>query len=134
MIVRVNDRGPFVDDRLIDLSYGAAVRLGFDQQGTARVRLEHIDIVGRDDWREHHGKGYRRLQVGAYQSMVAADTIARNVREAIGNDILVEVTTVKEGAREVYRVRLGPVGKAEDLDDVQALLDRNGLPKGQRLP
>ena len=134
MIVRVNDRGPFVDDRLIDLSYGAAVRLGFDQQGTARVRLEHIDMVGRDDWREHHGKGYRRLQVGAYQSRVAADTIARNVRETIGSDILVEVTTVKEGADEVYRVRLGPVGKAEDLDDVQALLDRNGLPKGQRLP
>jgi cell division protein FtsN len=91
-------------------------------------------MVGRDDWRDHHGKGYRRLQVGAYQSRVAAETIASNVREAIGNDILVEVTTVKEGANEVYRVRLGPVGKTEDLDDVQALLDQNGLSKGQRLP
>ena len=67
-------------------------------------------------------------------SMVAADAIARDVRQAIGSDILVEVTTVKEGAHEVYRVRLGPVGKAEDLDVVQALLGQNGLPMGQRLP
>lgn len=38
-IVRVNDRGPFHDDRLMDLSYAAAVKLGFDLQGTAPVRL-----------------------------------------------------------------------------------------------
>ena len=39
MIVRVNDRGPFVGDRLIDVSYGVAVKLGFAEQGTARVRV-----------------------------------------------------------------------------------------------
>jgi len=39
-IVRVNDRGPFHADRIIDLSYAAAVKLGFADRGTARVRLE----------------------------------------------------------------------------------------------
>lgn len=39
LVVRVNDRGPFVNDRIIDLSREAARRLGFEQQGTARVRV-----------------------------------------------------------------------------------------------
>ena len=39
-VLRVNDRGPFHDDRLIDLSYAAAVKLGFDLNGTAPVRVE----------------------------------------------------------------------------------------------
>lgn len=41
-IVRVNDRGPFVDDRLIDLSYAAAVKLGFADAGTANVEVRAI--------------------------------------------------------------------------------------------
>jgi len=41
-IVRVNDRGPFHDDRIIDLSYAAAVKLGYHNKGTARVKLEVI--------------------------------------------------------------------------------------------
>jgi rare lipoprotein A len=43
MIVRVNDRGPFYGDRVIDLSAGAAKKLGFYRRGTARVRVEAID-------------------------------------------------------------------------------------------
>ncbi len=42
VIVRVNDRGPFHDDRIIDLSWVAAVRLGLEQQGSARVEVEAI--------------------------------------------------------------------------------------------
>jgi len=43
IVVRVNDRGPFVKDRIIDLSYAAASALGYDQQGTARVRVQALD-------------------------------------------------------------------------------------------
>ena len=42
LIVRVNDRGPFVDDRVIDLSAEAAKRLGFYEKGTARVKVEVV--------------------------------------------------------------------------------------------
>lgn len=42
MEIRINDRGPFFDDRLIDLSYAAAVKLGYAQQGSARVRVEAL--------------------------------------------------------------------------------------------
>ena len=41
-IVRVNDRGPFHDNRIIDLSYAAAVKLGYHNKGTAKVKIEVI--------------------------------------------------------------------------------------------
>ena len=44
IILRVNDRGPFVDGRIIDLSAGAARKLGFFEQGTAKVRVEALDV------------------------------------------------------------------------------------------
>ena len=40
--VRLNDRGPFVDGRIIDLSHGAAERLGFARQGVTRVRVRYV--------------------------------------------------------------------------------------------
>ena len=43
-IVRINDRGPFHSERLIDLSWAAAVKLGIDQTGTGRVRVEVISV------------------------------------------------------------------------------------------
>ncbi|MFZ7125210.1 MAG: septal ring lytic transglycosylase RlpA family protein [Desulfobacterales bacterium] len=46
IIVRVNDRGPFVDGRIIDLSAGAAKRLGFHRKGTARVLVEAVQVDG----------------------------------------------------------------------------------------
>ena len=42
VLLRVNDRGPFRDDRIIDLSYGAALTLGFAEQGTAPVLVEAV--------------------------------------------------------------------------------------------
>ena len=42
MVVRVNDRGPFVDNRIIDLSAEAAKQLGFFEKGTAKVKIEVI--------------------------------------------------------------------------------------------
>jgi rare lipoprotein A len=44
MILRVNDRGPFVKGRIIDLSAGAAKQLGFYRNGTARVRVETVEL------------------------------------------------------------------------------------------
>jgi rare lipoprotein A len=46
IIVRVNDRGPFVKGRIIDLSAGAAKKLGFYRQGTASVLVETVDLRG----------------------------------------------------------------------------------------
>jgi len=53
VIVRVNDRGPFHSERVIDLSYAAASRLGLTDHGTGRVKVEAIDP---DQWLARHGK------------------------------------------------------------------------------
>lgn len=57
LIVRINDRGPFVGDRIIDLSYAAAKQLGIDKQGLARVQVTSIDP------RDHDGKVPKTLRV-----------------------------------------------------------------------
>ncbi len=46
-IVRINDRGPYVEGRELDVSYAVAQKLGFDQRGTARVRLELLEVPKR---------------------------------------------------------------------------------------
>ena len=48
IIVRVNDRGPFINGRIIDLSAGAARKLGFYNEGTARVLVETVNLGGKD--------------------------------------------------------------------------------------
>jgi rare lipoprotein A len=48
LIVRINDRGPFVGDRIIDLSYAAAKHLGVDKQGTAMVQVTSVDPRDHD--------------------------------------------------------------------------------------
>ncbi len=52
VIVRVNDRGPFLHERIIDLSYAAATKLGYANKGTARVRVERITRaqIARGSW------------------------------------------------------------------------------------
>jgi rare lipoprotein A len=49
LVLRVNDRGPFVKNRLIDLSQAAAHELGFEDQGLARVRVQYLGLAGLDD-------------------------------------------------------------------------------------
>jgi rare lipoprotein A len=51
VVVRVNDRGPFLEGRMIDLSRKAARRLGFEKHGTARVRVKVLEESSRLLWR-----------------------------------------------------------------------------------
>ena len=52
IILRINDRGPYVGDRILDCSYGAALKLDFKDQGTANVKIEIIEWG--DDVYMHH--------------------------------------------------------------------------------
>jgi rare lipoprotein A len=57
LILRVNDRGPFVDDRLIDLSYAAAHELGFERQGLAQVHVRYLGLAPLDEPPIRPGEG-----------------------------------------------------------------------------
>ncbi|WP_370261652.1 septal ring lytic transglycosylase RlpA family protein, partial [Limnobacter sp.] len=60
VIVRVNDRGPFLRGRIIDLSYAAAFQLDYIQQGSAEVLVEKLTPDAIAAWAFHHGPGERR--------------------------------------------------------------------------
>ncbi|MCL5287106.1 MAG: septal ring lytic transglycosylase RlpA family protein [Acidobacteria bacterium] len=54
-MVRINDRGPVIDGRGIDVSYEVARSLGFEEQGLARLRIELLEVP-KNHWREKHKK------------------------------------------------------------------------------
>ncbi|MEZ5560866.1 MAG: septal ring lytic transglycosylase RlpA family protein [Pseudomonadales bacterium] len=106
-VVRVNDRGPFHSDRIIDLSYAAAVKLGFADHGTARVRLQSIE----------EPPAYF-LQAGAFRDLAAADALKDALTRLTGQPAYV----VRVSDDKLFRVRLGPVfGRPEALR-LQALI------------
>jgi rare lipoprotein A len=52
-VVRINDRGPYIQGRELDVSYAVARKLGFEERGTAKVRLELLEVPSRPV-AEHH--------------------------------------------------------------------------------
>ena len=82
VVVRVNDRGPFVDThkRIIDLSRGAAARLDMLDKGVARVRIETIgEVRGLTKAGELTGQFY--IQVGAFTRKSNAEALAQTLRD-----------------------------------------------------
>ena len=79
IVVRINDRGPFVDTRIIDLSKRSADALGFKNHGMARVRVQLIGPAPLDDQGAHLAMMNRKVSQGASMSslIAAADGPAR---------------------------------------------------------
>lgn len=144
-IVRVNDRGPFHGDRIIDLSYGAAVKLGFADAGVTRVRIEAItpprpgaptepapmvaaptpappaedDAQGGDWW----------LQAGAFGDADAAAGVREALAALLGPDA--SRIRLEPGDAGITRVRIGPFDDLAEADRLQALItfaDLVGVP------
>ena len=132
VVVRVNDRGPFHDDRLIDLSYAAAVRLGFVEQGTARVEVVALDVAGADDRRQADEGVYRYLQLGAYRTEYAAERLRAELAAVVTEPVF--ISSVQAGGELLYRVRVGPVDQLSTLTRLQQALRERGYHGGQLLP
>lgn len=137
VVVRVNDRGPFHDGRIIDLSYAAAQRLGFVAQGTAPVEVEIIapdapaSVALQTVSDEGHAgppadnaaAGAAFLQVGAFSTEAAARVQADRVSGL--TEQTVQVLASSED--QLYRVRVGPFTDTIQLHEVQELLRRGEI-------
>jgi len=132
VVVRVNDRGPFHADRLIDLSYGAAVKLGYMEQGTAPVEVEILNIAGVDDRRNTVGGSYRYLQLGAFGAEASAQRLRSELESLVSTPV--SVSPVQSGDAMLYRVRVGPVASPDEMIEVQQALQDNGYDTAQALP
>ena len=141
LTVRVNDRGPFHSGRIMDLSYAAAVRLGVDRTGTARVQLQAFDVDGRLAAPSRSDRSSPAPSVAADRSPVRLRTAVRNSSsktvqvgsfgdqtnarrlvdrlqdEGVDN---VDVFHASIAGRDVWRVQIVPVA----LEQVARLLER----------
>ncbi|MFK0569683.1 septal ring lytic transglycosylase RlpA family protein [Endozoicomonas sp.] len=118
VVVRVNDRGPFHGDRLIDLSYVAARKLGFADSGLASVAIEGIDSGSFSRSPAHKLDGeLLYLQLAALKNYHNAQLLRRDIFAKAG----VQAKVVKgEESEPLYRVRVGPV---ESPDHLESLLE-----------
>jgi len=125
IIVKVNDRGPFIDDRLIDLSYAAALNLGIVGSGTAEVEIEalstHVAVAGPPVVEVSTTAGV--VQLGAFHD---GDKAAALV-ERTAPHLSIRPVIIHEPALALYRVRVGPLASAAALDALLADLARMGI-------
>jgi rare lipoprotein A len=115
-IVKVNDRGPFHDERLIDLSYGAAVKLGILSKGTASVEVEAL--LANDQ--SQPTKAHYYLQAGAFQSHQKAKALCNKLQAPEAN-----VQIEQRDAR--YIVKLGPFLNKQASDIQKNALEEQGV-------
>ena len=153
VIVKINDRGPFVENRLIDLSYAAASRLDMLGSGTALVDVTAVepgDVATVTPLAAPAGGSVTVmplatpaaataategtapqifLQVGAFAERSNADAVLQRLTGAgIAHAFILLAT---ESGRTLYKVRIGPLADVEQVDDLTRSMARFGYPDPQ---
>jgi rare lipoprotein A len=125
VVVRINDRGPFIGNRIIDLSEGAAGKLGMLQEGLAPVKVTALgykseSAAGKTIFKqpENYDNGNYTLQVGAFTVKENAYRYAEDLRRKVGTADVQEATV--KGTK-YYRVRMG---RYTSLKAAQAELEK----------
>ncbi len=127
-VVRVNDRGPFIVGRIIDLSYAAAKKLGVDGPGTANVEISALSpgeskptsvvrAIPLSQGLEQDIPLF--IQMGSFASQVNASNLVRDLQEA--NEASARISRLKTANGLFYRVRVGPLF---DIDEANAIVER----------
>ncbi len=156
VIVRVNDRGPFHDGRIIDLSYAAAATLDYADKGTARVRVRalvpatvtptdrqpllltenssapqaQIEVqneVLQERERIERDAGEEFLQVGAFSSIDSARQLLATVSGFTSLPVFIRSDEDVNTGNLLHRVRLGPVNETMDLQGLIGAIMAAGL-------
>ncbi|CAG0981218.1 Endolytic peptidoglycan transglycosylase RlpA [Methylophilaceae bacterium] len=137
VVVRINDRGPFLNNRLIDLSYVAAHKLGIVQRGSGQVEVEWIDTRPESAAKAAPSQAAATgansqlsgvyVQVGAFKSQENADRLRENLqdqnlaRSENGENVGIQ-SWYNQGT---YRVRLGPYTNRSEADKAAARINQN---------
>lgn len=147
VVVRVNDRGPFVGERIIDLSYTAASKLDMLRAGTARVEIRVLDARSNTSSQSiartpptqlptgtptGTATGGRFLQVGSFGSSANASALVGRLTAAGISGASVREARV--GDRLLYRVRVGPVVDAGQAARLTEQLRDAGVPDARLAP
>lgn len=134
VIVRVNDRGPFVGGRVIDLSYAAAHRIGMVEKGVAPVRIRAVgpadstpapvQLASAGAWVEPEPAdrlaAYQPapfVQVGAFADRVTAERVQQDLQDLGFSDVHI-TTLARDSGQRLHRVRIGPLDGVSAVQDV----------------
>ncbi len=134
-IIRVNDRGPFHGNRIIDLSYSAAKKLRFANKGTARVKVEYVvpkqpsGGISKQPGRPSSTAGHKippnsYLQLGAFKEQGSAETLKRQVSELTKYPVNLYR---EETVNSLFKVRVGPLKDNFDLMQLRQKVIELGL-------
>ena len=137
VIVKVNDRGPFHEGRIIDLSYSAAAKLGILGKGTGHVEVRAIDplassrvpdnspVLVQTNTRAKTSDSQLFLQVGAFQSRDNAERLRNNIQaQNLGGVRIVEADTERG---TFFKVQVGPLSDTGEADRVAQALQPLGI-------
>jgi len=104
VVVRINDRGPFHSDRIIDLSYTAAYKLGYAAAGSARVEVQGI-VPGETETASAPAGETVYLQLGAFSSRANAEELRSRIATQLGS-IAEAIQVLSIG--NLWRLHVGP--------------------------
>lgn len=120
--VKINDRGPFIRGRIIDLSYAAARKLGVVGPGTAKVEVVALGVKSKESdaalTPANYYSGNFTIQVGAFQNFKNAESFRQKLAARYENAHIVEYD---QDRLTFHRVR---VGKCQTLDEARILEER----------
>ena len=155
VVVRVNDRGPFHDNRVIDLSYSAATKLGIIREGTGLVEIRALDPMNykvaqksnavskqttthKEISADSEINGARQLntevaenvpqvfiQVGAFSERTNANQLLNQLNSLNLGKIFISSIVFEE--KELHRVRIGPLSTVQLADDTVSRLSNMGM-------
>jgi rare lipoprotein A len=127
IIVKVNDRGPFHGNRIIDLSYTAAIKLDILKNGTGlveirTVRTEEISAVDLDkelaviSTPEVKNEDRFYIQVGSFSNLINAEDLKKKLK-SIGEE-MISVNEIVVSGSTLYRVKIGPLTDVKQADAI----------------
>ncbi len=131
IVVRINDRGPFVAGRIIDLSYGSAKQLGIVDSGTAKVQVVALGFRKTDHGEVkyqapvNYDSGHFAVQVGAFSASENAYRLAAKMRGDFGKAV---VATGVVNGQQLYRVRVGNFDSLEKAEAAVSNFISGGFP------
>ncbi|MGH7385731.1 MAG: septal ring lytic transglycosylase RlpA family protein [Candidatus Rokuibacteriota bacterium] len=117
--VRVNDRGPFVEGRILDVSYAAARLLGAIGPGVIPVRVRILSLPARSS---AGGGGPYTVQIGSFTTRARAEAL----RDTVGASAAIAESTI--GGETVYRVRVGSYADRTQATTAARALTARGYP------
>jgi rare lipoprotein A len=127
VVVRINDRGPFAKNRIIDLSYTAAAKLDMLRDGTALVEVRTLRPGSDDSLRRSDETPQQTLyvQAGAFADEANAKRLVQRLQA--GGITNCFVRSPQGAGAKLFRVRAGPVASTAEFDKLAARLAKLGI-------